>query len=80
MIEIVRVTVDGPFYPSALRRYLGDVTPRTIAALGNLDALHSRQVLALFCSVKCPGDLILKTYDLARNLRQAGVTVISGET
>ncbi|MCY3799972.1 MAG: hypothetical protein OXG46_00160 [Chloroflexi bacterium] len=33
---------------------------------------------ALFCSVRCPGDLILKTYDLARLLRDAGVPVIAG--
>lgn len=35
-------------------------------------------MLALFCSVKCPGNLILKTYDLARQLRDAGTVVISG--
>jgi len=34
--------------------------------------------LALFCSRKCPGNLILKAYDLARSLRDAGTTVISG--
>jgi predicted Rossmann fold nucleotide-binding protein DprA/Smf involved in DNA uptake len=34
--------------------------------------------LALFCSVKCPGNLILQTYDLTQNLRQTGVSVISG--
>jgi predicted Rossmann fold nucleotide-binding protein DprA/Smf involved in DNA uptake len=34
--------------------------------------------LALFCSVKCPGNLILQTYDLAQNLRLAGVPVIGG--
>ena len=44
---------------------------------GNLDIL-ARKPLALFCSVKCPGNLILKTYDLARELRDAGAAVISG--
>jgi predicted Rossmann fold nucleotide-binding protein DprA/Smf involved in DNA uptake len=34
--------------------------------------------LALFCSVKCPGSLILKTYDLAQRLKEEGITVISG--
>lgn len=33
---------------------------------------------ALFCSVRCPGDLILKTYDLARSLRDNGSAVIGG--
>lgn len=34
--------------------------------------------LALFCSVKCPGELILETYDLAKALRDRGAVVISG--
>jgi len=34
--------------------------------------------VALFCSVKCPGKLILDTYDLAKRFRDEGVTVISG--
>lgn len=35
-------------------------------------------MVALFCSVECPGKLILDTYDLAKRLRDDGVTVISG--
>lgn len=35
-------------------------------------------LLGLFCSIRCPGDLILKTYDLARALRDARVPVIGG--
>ena len=31
-----------------------------------------------FCSAKCPGDLIVKTYDFAQILRDAGMTIISG--
>lgn len=34
--------------------------------------------MALFCSASCPGDAILAAYDLARRLRDEGVTVISG--
>jgi predicted Rossmann fold nucleotide-binding protein DprA/Smf involved in DNA uptake len=36
------------------------------------------KTLALYCSVKCPGNLILQTYDLAQKLRAAGVTVVGG--
>ena len=64
-------------YPATLPVYLADQSPARIAALGNLEILRERK-LALFCSVKCPGDLILKTYDVARALRDAGVTVIGG--
>jgi len=45
--------------------------------IGDLDILDNN-LLGFFCSVKCPGDIILKTYDLARSFRDAGVTVISG--
>lgn len=67
----------APSYPSALRHYLRNRAPAVVTARGNL-AILANQMLALFCSVRCPGDLILKTYDLARSLRDAGVTVIGG--
>jgi len=34
--------------------------------------------LGLFCSIKCPGELILKLFDLAKELRDREVGVISG--
>src|SRR5574341_192332 len=64
-------------YPAALHEYLSDRMPETLTALGDVDILQ-RKKLALFCSVRCPGALILQTYNLARALRDAGVTVISG--
>lgn len=35
-------------------------------------------MLVLSCSIKCPGNVILKTYDLAGALCDAGVPVIGG--
>ena len=64
-------------YPAALQKYLGGRVPQLLTAVGNLDILRQKK-LALFCSVKCPGNLILQTYDLARALRDTGVTVIGG--
>ena len=48
-----------------------------LATLGD-SILLERPKLALFCSVKCPGKLILDTYDLAQHFREEGITVISG--
>jgi len=48
----------------------------TVQVKGNAATLEHPKV-ALFCSVKCPGKLILDTYDLARRFRDAGVLVIS---
>jgi predicted Rossmann fold nucleotide-binding protein DprA/Smf involved in DNA uptake len=41
-------------------------------------AILDRPKIALFCSAKCPGKLILDTYDLCQRLRAEGVTVIGG--
>jgi predicted Rossmann fold nucleotide-binding protein DprA/Smf involved in DNA uptake len=48
-----------------------------LMALGNLNLLQS-ETLALFCSARCPGSLILKFYDALRALRDEGQTIISG--
>ena len=48
-----------------------------VKSKGNLSLLDE-QLIAMFCSNRCPGDLILKTYDLARAIRDAGVAVIGG--
>ena len=40
--------------------------------------LLEEPLTAVFCSQRCPGDLILKTYDIARAMRDAGVPVIGG--
>jgi len=51
--------------------------PSAISAIGNVDILRQDK-LALFCSVRCPGDITVKVVDIACALRDAGVTVISG--
>ncbi len=44
-----------------------------------LDArLLENALLGFVCSTRCPGDVILQTYDLARAVRDAGVPVIGG--
>ncbi len=48
-----------------------------VKSKGNLSLLDE-PLTALFCSNRCPGDLIIKTYDLARAMRDAGVPVIGG--
>jgi predicted Rossmann fold nucleotide-binding protein DprA/Smf involved in DNA uptake len=64
-------------YPARLHERLGEHAPRTLNCLGDF-ALLSQTKTGLFCSVRCPGDKILAAYDIARRLRDDGVTVISG--
>ena len=75
--EMQAIRRSDAIYPAPLRAYHGADAPERISAVGNLTILAQR-LLALFCSVKCPGNAILKTYDLARALRDAGVPVIGG--
>jgi predicted Rossmann fold nucleotide-binding protein DprA/Smf involved in DNA uptake len=49
----------------------------TVWSIGNLDILYTN-LLGLFCSIRCPGTIILSTYDCMRFLRDAGVAVVSG--
>jgi predicted Rossmann fold nucleotide-binding protein DprA/Smf involved in DNA uptake len=77
MMQVVNLSKNAPEYPPSLALYLGNQAPENIACLGNINVLNNKK-LSLFCSVKCPGNLILQTYDLARNLRQEGTAVISG--
>lgn len=73
----VRVERGDGAYPASLARFLGDRAPERIFLLGNPKLLQT-EALGLFCSIKCPGNVILKTYDLARALRDADVPVIGG--
>ena len=76
-MDLVYLKQDNSRYPSGLKAYLGGRAPQRVAALGNLNILRHK-MLALFCSVRCPGHLILQTHDLAQTLRELEVTVISG--
>jgi len=64
-------------FPEGILVHLTNEAPETVAVLGNHDILQDRK-LAIFCSSRCPGGLILQTYELIQNLRQSAVTVISG--
>jgi hypothetical protein len=66
-----------PDYPERLLACLGTSAPKRLSTIGSPDLLRIPS-LALVSSVKCPGSLILKFYDMVRLLRDAGVPVIGG--
>ncbi|MEL7358049.1 MAG: DNA-processing protein DprA [Cyanobacteria bacterium J06560_6] len=68
---------NNPSYPERLKQQRSDYELSVINTLGNAKLLQQK-TLAIFCSVKCPGDLILKTYDLARDLRDKDISTIGG--
>ena len=64
-------------YPAVLRRCSDDERSLPATTKGDLSLLE-RPLVGFFCSVRCPGDIILKTYDLARTLRTVELTFIGG--
>lgn len=76
-MTIIPLTPNAPVYPASLPADLGQHAPACVTTLGNLEMLP-RPCLALFCSVKCPGSIILQTYDLAQCLREIEMPVAGG--
>lgn len=67
----------NPAFPVSLRTIDGMAEFPRIWAIGSLQIID-RPLLGFFCSQRCPGDIILHTYDLIRMLRDAGVPMIGG--
>lgn len=82
--SIQRITQKDTNYPAGLERYLKTETPETIWARGNTDLLPRQNaplngdLWALFCSSKCPGEIILKAHDLAQRFKEIGIPTIGG--
>lgn len=83
--QIQQITQIDKNYPSSIKAYLDAKTPETIWTRGNLDLLTCRQndtgeadLWAIFCSSKCPGEIILKAHDLAQEFKNKGIPTIGG--
>lgn len=76
MAEIVIISPEDKIYPKDRLAAWFPTLP-ALHTLGNMDLL-GLPLTALFCSRKCPGDAILKAYDLARELREKETPAIGG--
>lgn len=74
---MVGIDRDSSQYPPGLAHCLGKDAPLRVSVLGNT-ALLTLPALAVFCSVKAPGSVILQAHDLAQHLKQAEIPLISG--
>ena len=81
---IQHITQKDKNYPKGLKDYLKTETPETIWLRGNIDLLPgpnsalNGDLWTLFCSSKCPGEIILKAHDLAQKFKETGVPTIGG--
>ncbi len=76
-MNVIHIYKGQPGYHASLKKYLSDNAPEALTAIGNLNILQNRS-LAIFSSKKCPGSLIIKTYDFMKELTGSDITVISG--
>ncbi len=54
-----------------------DDTPDCLYAMGDIGLLRT-DLLGLVGSVRCPGSVVLKTFDAVRGLRDGGVALVGG--
>jgi hypothetical protein len=64
-------------YPVVLQNPLGVAAPAQLYAIGNASVLQ-RSLPGLICSIKCPGSIVLKTFDTIRALRDVGMGAVGG--
>ena len=75
--ETWSLTKRSSSFPAQLAEHSGSAKWRTIYGIGNRDILH-RKCLGLICSVQCPGNVVIRTFDAIRSLRDAGIVVAGG--
>ena len=76
-MEGTRLQIRTEGYPDKLTAALGQEAPAAVAFAGNA-ALLQQRTLALFCSIHCPGAMIMQTYEFVKHLRLRSVSIISG--
>lgn len=66
-----------PHFPVRLVSVPALAGEKAIYGIGDRDLLKGKCV-GLICSVKCPGSIVIRTFDAIRELRDAGVVVACG--
>jgi len=75
--KATKLDVSSQGYPARLREKGLPGRYPNLWLVGDASLLNG-PLLGLVCSMRCPGQVILRTYDLARALRDASVPVIGG--
>ena len=74
-MEVQRLKAIDLRYPAQLHNL---ESPPTLTAIGLLEVLQQKSWLAVFCSSRCPGSLIIQAQDVAHELVKQNTAVIGG--
>jgi predicted Rossmann fold nucleotide-binding protein DprA/Smf involved in DNA uptake len=72
-----KITRTDPDYPVNVTIALGRHSPAELQAIGEMSLLR-QPTLALVCSLKCPGSIILATHIFATRTSRSGPVVVGG--
>jgi predicted Rossmann fold nucleotide-binding protein DprA/Smf involved in DNA uptake len=75
--EIRTIAAGDPSYPSRLLQHLKERAPKAIHVIGCIDLL-ARPTIGIICSVRCPGAIVLQTYDHAQKMKLEDLVVVGG--
>ena len=76
-MQIVTISAGDSDYPLRIRDRLGSDAPNSFATIGAA-ALLKQPLLALLCSVRCPGSAIVEAYEATKKVAQSEWVVVSG--
>jgi predicted Rossmann fold nucleotide-binding protein DprA/Smf involved in DNA uptake len=76
-MDAIVIDPDHHNCPPKLRDVAVNPAFRKYWAIGNPGILE-KDLFGILCSRKCPGDIILRAYDLAVDLKKRGVSVVGG--
>ena len=78
MFKTKAIKLDSSIFSKSMIKNPDFKIPETIWAIGNIKLLKFFHTsLAVFCSNRCPGSLILKSYDFAQELSKTQIPVLS---
>ncbi len=75
--EIWSRAVGESGFPARLLAHPSAADWQMVYGLGNAEILK-QPCVGLMCSIKCPGSVVIRTFDAARELRDTGVVVTGG--
>jgi predicted Rossmann fold nucleotide-binding protein DprA/Smf involved in DNA uptake len=76
-MKVRRIEHGEADYPTVLYDRFNDAAPRCLYTLGDTAIIRNRLV-GLVCSIRCPGSIVIKTFDAIRDLRDAGAVIVGG--